>query len=170
MPTVAVDIEDLERLVFATSVLKTIEGALASYKEDPFVKPHLDFTSAHNRLASVVRNFHRSARQDTLIKFDAPLEPDEIAMLRELDSTEQDTPWRLLSVKDKLPKRGEEMSVFDRLAAKGCIVMGNFMKGVRWADDPKPQLQADPSGFAIKLTDRGRQKLLAAPDESTNRT
>ena len=40
MKTVTVDLEDLEKIVFATSVIKTIESTMAARKNDPFVRPH----------------------------------------------------------------------------------------------------------------------------------
>lgn len=152
MPNVTVDLDDLEKLVFGSGALKTIEGALVQRKEDPFVKPHLDFTDAHNRLAGVMRQARRNPA-DTVVDFNESLTDDEKYALRQV------RPGFSITPEMKMPKAGEVMSVYDRLAAKGCVVMGQLLVGVLWADNPRPEVSPDPRGFAIKLTSRGVQKL-----------
>ena len=155
MPSVTVDLSDLETLVMTTGALKVIEGALQARKADPFVREHLDFTAAHDRLATAMRNAMR-ASADTLVPFDEPLDDDETKLLRDIDGGID-----LLSVTEKAPPMGQSMSVADRLAAKGCVLMGNFVRGIVWGNGQKPELVVDPKGFAVKITDRGRQKLAA---------
>ena len=154
MTTVTVDLKDLETLVMATAIIKTIESALQQRKNDPFVKPHLDFTEAHDRLASVMRNATR-AEAGTLFGWDDELTKDEIEQLQFVDGGNcQITPaYRL-----KEP-------AFDSLAAKGCIVLGQLVNGVVWAGANRPELQVDPKGFAVKITDRGREKLRTLKDQ-----
>lgn len=165
MPTVAVDLEDLETLVFTTGALKTIEGALVTRKADPFVKPHLDFTAAHDRLATAMRNARRSQNKDVVVQFDEPLTREECKILTDVDTLGGVVH---ITVKDQLPKQGESMSIYDALTAKGCLLMGGLVKGVLWAGASAPELTVDPTGYAIKLTARGREKLASAPNEPAN--
>ena len=155
MTSVTVDLADLETLVLTTGALKTIESALAQRKNDPFVRPHLEFTEAHDRLATAMRNATRAAA-GTLIAWDGELDADEIKLLR---LTADHEIW--VSRGEKVPKEGEQVSVVDRLAAKGCVIMGHFVTGILWADTKAPELKIDPKGFPVKITDRGRQKLVA---------
>jgi hypothetical protein len=164
MTQVSVDLEDLERIVFAAAAIKSIENTLEARKRDPFMRTHLDFTAAHNRLTSAMRNATR-AQADTLVKWDEPLEKDEIDQLKIIDAyleaTDDDRqlPFYIISVKDKLPPKDMQMSLIDRLAAKGCVIIGRFSTGVVWPGEDRPELSIDPKGFAVKITDRGRNKL-----------
>ena len=154
MPSVTVDLADLETLVITTGTMKTIESALQARRSDPFVRQHLEFTEAHDRLASAMRNAMR-ASADTVVKFDEPLDGDEIQILRQIDAGKGS-----LTTKEKAPEKDAAMSVADRLAAKGCVVMGNFVTGILWAGAKAvSDIRADDKGFAVKITDRGRQKL-----------
>ena len=111
MTSVTVDLADLETLVMTTGALKTIEGALQARKADPFVREHLDFTAAHDRLATAMRNAMR-ASADTLVPFDEPLTEVEIKLLRRIDGG-----MNFLTPEEKAPEEDEPMSVVDRLAA-----------------------------------------------------
>ena len=155
MPSVTVDLADLETLVMTTGALKTIEGALQARKADPFVREHLDFTAAHDRLATAMRNAMR-ASADTLVPFEEPLDDDEIKLLRRVDGG-----LPCLLPEEKAPEEGQQMSVGDRLACKGCVVFGHFVTGILWSDKKTADLTINPEGFPIKITDRGRQKLAA---------
>ena len=167
MTAVTVDLEDLTTIVFATGVIKTIEGALASRRNDPFVREHLDYSAAHDRLATAMRN---ASRRDagTLVNFDEPLTKTEVRALRDVlkvaDSGKGglgDLPWFVISGADKAVP-GEAMSIYDRLAAKGCLKVGQIVTGVVWTGEDRPSVKADPSrGFAASITDRGRAMLTA---------
>ena len=154
MPSVTVDLADLETLVFTTGAMKTIEGALQARRNDPFVREHLEFTDAHDRLATVMRNAKR-ADAGTLIPWDGELDDEEVKLLRVVDGGGF---W--IDQKQKAPKDGAAMSVADQLACKGCVVIGHFVTGVVWAAG-KPELTIDPKGFPVKITQRGREKLAA---------
>ena len=156
MPTVTVDIDDLERLVMTSGALKAVEDALKQRREDPFVREHLDFTDAHNRLAEAVRHIRRG-NADTLVAWDGELSKDEIKLLRKIKHGD----LTVLTRDAKGPYSGEDMSIADRLAAKGCVVMGQLVKGVLWAGDTKPEIVIDPQGFPVKITSRGADKLAA---------
>ena len=147
MTSVTIDLEDLETLVMTTGALKMIEGALAQRKTDPFVRQHLDFTAAHDRCASVMRNARR-AEAGTLVPWDGALDEVEEQLLRDLDHTE-------------MGERGIGLHKvdYDSLAAKGCVVIGQQVGGVKWADDNQPHLRIIPSLFHVKITQRGREKL-----------
>lgn len=164
MPTVEVDLEDLERIVYAASAVKAIEGSLAAWRRDPFVQPHLDFSPAQKRLESAMRNAKR-ANSGTLIQFDDPLTREEINALRYVKAAcDAKTPGLALFVispEDK-GEPGRPMSVYDQLAAKGCLEMGQFVQGVVWAGADRPDIIPDPKGFAARLTERGLSRLKEA--------
>jgi hypothetical protein len=87
MTDVTVQLADLERIIFAASVIKPIENALAAFKNDPFVKPHLAFGEAAKRLEEAMRRAQRSAasaRGDTLVDYNAPPDETEMELLRSL--------------------------------------------------------------------------------------
>lgn len=165
MTSVNVSLEDLETLVMTTGALKTIESALTTRKNDPFIREHLDFTDAHNRLATAMRNARR-AEAGTLIPWDGELEGHEEALLR---AVAEGGFW--ITREEKVPSPDQTMSTADKLAAKGCIVIGQFVVGVLFAG-LQPELQVDPKGFPLRITDRGREKLvkLDAPKEPEIRT
>ena len=152
MPSVSVDLDDLEKLVLTSGVMKTIEGLLVARKNDPFVRPHLEFSEAHDRLATAMRNARR-VDAGTLVPWDGELDDEEVEWLR---VAEKAGFW--ISRKDKEPKAGENMSIMDKLAAKGCVIIGHFVTGVSFAGST-PELTVDPKGFPIRITDRGREKL-----------
>ena len=161
MPDVTVDLADLETLVITTGALKTIEGVMASRRNDPFVREHLDFTAAHDRLAAAMRNAKRGDA-GTLVGWDDPLNKEEINALQYVAAavTEKKTGLLLFVIapEDK-GEPGRKMSVYDQLAAKGYIEIGQFVQGVVWPAASKPDIVADPKGYAARLTARGRQKL-----------
>ena len=154
MTDVTVDSADLETIVFATAAIKAIEGQLAARKSDPFVRPHLEFTAAHDRLVSAMRNAARGTA-DTVVKWDGDLDDDEMKMLKAVE-----TGGLWITPKEKAAGGG--FSAADRLAAKGCIVMGQFVRGILWGGASAPELQIDPKGFPLKITERGREKLRKA--------
>jgi len=161
MTKVTVDHDDLETIIFATAAIKAIEGALAARKTDPFVRPHLDYTAAHDRLATAMRNAKRAENQDTLVKFDDPLTGEEMAALTEVHEAttgKYASRFMVLSRKKKAPEDNQAMSVYDQLSAKGCVQMGVLVHGVIWAGAASPELESE-AAFGIKLTDRGREKL-----------
>lgn len=169
MTAVTVDLQDLEKIVFASSAIKIIESTLAGRKNDPFVRPHLDFTEAHERLATAMRNATRAAA-GTLVNFDEPLTKTEARALRYIleavDERKAGLPWFVISAADKAAE-GEDMSIYDRLSAKGCIQIGMFITGVVWTGAPAPDIKADPDrGYAARITARGRS-LLTASEAST---
>jgi hypothetical protein len=168
MTAVQVEYEDLETIVLATGVIKTIEGVLATRRQDPFVTQHLDFTEAHDRLAAVMRNATR-AQAGTATGWDDPLTALEVRTMKHIRSVNDDSrdakdnrvpglPFFRISPPDKVDE-----PVFDRLAAKGCIQIGQWVEGVVWAGAANPEVKADPQrGFAARLTPRGRSKLADA--------
>lgn len=164
MTAVTVDLADLETLVITAGAIKTIEGVLATRRDDPFVRPHLDFTAAHDRLASAVRNATR-AEAGTLVNFDAPLTKTEARLLtgirfaiegRAARKDGVNLPWFRLSGPDKAD--GE----YESLAAKGCIRMGQAVTGAIFAGDKQATIVPDADrGYLVELTDRGRAMLTA---------
>jgi hypothetical protein len=160
MRSVTVDLDDLETLVMTTGALKTIEGALQARKADPFVREHLEFTAAHDRLATAMRNAMR-ADAGTLVPWDGELEDDEVKMLRRIDEdifAEVDMQRRT--------KSDEELTFYhkpliDRLVAKGCVEPGKCLRGIHWATETKPTISIKNEIYFVRITDRGRQKLAA---------
>lgn len=156
MPTVTVELEDLEKLVFGTGVIKTVESALNAYQDDPFVPPQNELTNAHNRLAKAVREAKRSG-SGTLIDWDEPLTEKEVSHLSGLRKWEVER-GDFLRVAPTHKTELDKTS-FDSLAAKGCVSVGQLIVGEKWGDEDKPRLRIDPSCFVIKSTARGRSKL-----------
>lgn len=161
MTTVAVDIEDLEKLVLTSGAMKSIEAALNTRKNDPFVQPHLEFTAAHNRLASVVRNAKRG-EAGTLVNWDEPLTQKELRALQELKNYFDANQTLFIKAKDRIPKAGEALASLDAIAAKGCCVIGQVGTAIVWAGESAPELKLDPTRFAVKITRRGMEKLASA--------
>lgn len=147
---VTVDLEDLERIVYAASAVKQIEGALAAWKRDPFVQPHLEFTPAQKRLESAMRNAKRAAA-DTVVKYDEPLTEEEASMLSEVVDSFVAVE---ITASEKAPKPGELMSIYDRLAAKGAVEIGQKLNGVLWAGADRPEIVPVPK-YLVRETARG---------------
>lgn len=145
MTSVTVDLEDLETLVMTTGALKTIEGALAQRKQDPFVRQYLEFTAAHDRLASAMRNARR-AEAGTLIQWDGDLTEEQERLLRELDRTEMG----VMEVRNK--------GFYDSLAAKGCVLIGQCVAGIVWPGQSQAEIKPYHA-YAVKIMPRGREKL-----------
>jgi hypothetical protein len=164
MTMVNVDLEDLKSLVFASSAIKTIESTLAAHKRDPFVQAAMPLTEVNDRLASAMRNAER-ASSGTAVSWDAPLTKEEINALGYVEKAASAKKAGLgvfvISPEDK-GELARVMSVYDQLAAKGMIEMGQFVQGIVWAGAPAAQLVANEKGYAARLTARGREKLAAA--------
>jgi hypothetical protein len=154
MTEVTVDLADLETLVYTSGVLKTIEGALQSRKTDPFVRPYLNFTEAHDRLAAAMRNATRGTA-DTLVKWDEPLEAYERAFLVDLIKNEDVGNSQIITPDYRL-----DHPEIDRLMCKGAIVIGQLCKGILWGGKNEIEWSPDPAGFAVESTARGRNKLI----------
>lgn len=146
MPSVTVDLSDLERIVFATSAIKGVEAALTQAKNDPFVRPHMQYAEAHDRLASAMRNAMRSEANDTLVKFDEPVTKGELKLLRQCPND------RVITI------QATEKTAWDPLSAKGCIEMGTLVTGYIWPGKERPDLFPNPEGYAVRITPRGISK------------
>jgi hypothetical protein len=151
MPSVMVDLDDLETLVMTTGALKTVEQALNARKSDPFVRAHLDFTDAHDRLASQMRNARRSQNKDTVIEFDGKLTEAELGYLTQL---EESLAGYFLYHDEKYSNSRLNIT---SLQAKGMVHRGRYLNGVLWEGENHPQLKEDTKGFAVKLTQRGKE-------------
>lgn len=146
---VEVELEDLETIVFATAALKTIEAALRSRREDPFVKPHLEFGTAHNNLVAAMNGARRSAAADTATLWDGTLSKKELELL------EQFIKSPVLQIDGTFRTEHDEV---DSLVSKGCLRMGQLVQGAVWPGESRPDIQAVP-GFALTITQRGKEKL-----------
>ena len=153
MTTVTVELEDLEKLVFATGALKTIEGALDTRKRDPFVQPHLDFTNAHNRLASAMRDAQRG-NAGTLIDYNAEVTHDELKLLTKV------VEGLCIPIRDKVGEKRDGDTLWESLMCKGCIEFGQLVTGVVWPGGSGVEsVKPDPRGYPVRLTARGRALL-----------
>lgn len=164
MPSVLVDLDDLETLVMTTGALKTVEQALNARRSDPFVRAHLDFTDAHDRLATSMRNAKRSDNKDTVVQFDAPLTDGELSYLVSLECSP--TGYFIYHDEGFLCDR----PMINTLQAKGMLCRGKYMNGVWWDGETHPRLTQDQKGFAVRLTDRGRKKALEQEKDVTTQT
>jgi hypothetical protein len=161
MTSVTVDLADLERLVMTTGAIKAIEQAMHQRRNDPFVREHLNFTEAHDRLATAMRNAQRSkSSNNTLVEFDGSLEDDEVKVLLRLKDADRQGWFYKIGTKEKLGSylKDNKLSVFDRLSAKGMCIIGQLCEGAVFAGEPGPQIRPT-LGFAVKVTDRGRAKV-----------
>lgn len=151
MPSVTVDLDDLEALVFATGAIKQIDSLLAARRGDPFVVPYLARTDAHDRCAEAARFARRAENQDVVTKWDEPLTEEEAEVLLKLGA----------DVNRVSPDERLKVPAIDTLMAKGCVVLGHFVDGVLWGGKPTPEIQVDPKAFAVKITPCGQAKLEA---------
>lgn len=93
----------------------------------------MDFTDAHDRLATQMRDARRSERNDTVIQFDEPLTEVETKYLVDLHD----------SVLGYWVYHDEQFMSFrpliSSLQAKGMLCRGRYMNGVLW-DGERPIL------------------------------
>lgn len=148
---VEVEIEDLETIIFSTAVIKNIETLLAARKTDPFVKPHLDYNRAHDALV-LAMNSARRFIVDTKIDWGGKLSDKEFALLKQFASSD------VFEIDGEFRKKKPET---DTLAAKGCLRIGQMVKGAVWPGEQRPDIQPI-AGYALAITKRGREKLESA--------
>lgn len=145
---VEVELDDLETLVFSTSVIKAVEQALQQRKQDPFIKPHLEFTQASEALTAAM-NHARRAHAGTATEWDGALTDKEIELLKEFAAS------NVFEVTGEFRLKTKEV---DSLAAKGCIKIGQLVAGAVWPGEPKADIKP-VAGFALAITPRGNDKL-----------
>jgi len=148
---VEVEIEDLETLLHATGVIKTIESSLRSYKEDPFVKPHLFYSEASNRLASAMNSARRAAA-GTATPWDGELNDKEAQWLAQYSEK--------MTITEVTPGFRIKAKEIDTLAAKGCVKIGQGVKGAIWPGEIKADIRPTEL-YAVAITGRGIDKLRA---------
>ena len=154
---VEVDIEDLETIIYATAIIKTIESSLKTRKQDPFVNPHLEYTKAHDQLVAAM-NGARRANAPTVTTWDGELSSKELKLLQQFMTAP------VFEVSPEYKLKHDEV---DSLTAKGCIRIGQLVAGAVWPGEPKADIRP-VAGFALAITKRGNDKLAKAlqKDES----
>jgi hypothetical protein len=145
---VEVELEDLETIIFATAIIKQIESSLAARKQDPFIRPHLDYNQAHDAL-TLAMNSARRANTNTATQWDGELNDNEIQLLKILVVN----PVKEISAGYR--KQYEEV---DTLAAKGCIRIGQQVIGAVWPGADKADIKPY-GGFSLMITQRGKDKI-----------
>lgn len=145
---VEVEIEDLETIIFATAIIKSIESSLQQRKQDPFIRPHLDYTAASEALTAAMNSARRSV-SGTLVAWDGALDKDETELLKEFIKSE---------VFEITAEFRTETKQVDSLMAKGCIRIGQLVRGAVWPGEARPDIQP-VAGFALSITSRGKDKL-----------
>lgn len=148
MKQVTVNVEDLEALVFATGVIKQIESALNVRNDDPFVKPYLKATAAHDRLAKAIRDAKRG-EAGTAINYDAALTDAEKRTLLEL-LDKVDEPFS-----GAVTIRALDKDKYSSLEAKGCVRFGTPFTGTAWTGETSPTLRKDPKHLVVEITAKG---------------
>lgn len=146
---VEVELDDLETLVFATSVIKAVEQALQQRKQDPFIKPHLEYTQASEALTAAMNGARRSQNPGTVVAWDGELTDKETKLLREFVAS------NVFEVTPEFRLKAKEV---DSLAAKGCIRIGQLVAGAVWPGESKADIKP-VAGFALAITPRGNDKL-----------
>lgn len=145
---VEVELEDLETLIFATSIIKVIEGSLQARKSDPFIKPYLEYTNASNNLTTAM-NHARRATAATETAWNGELDAAEIKLLKEFIQSPT------FQIDGEFRKKRPAV---DSLMTKGCIRIGQLVQGAVWPGEDRPDIQAVP-GYALAITNRGSDKL-----------
>ena len=158
MPQVTVDLDDLEALVWGSGAIKAIEASLASFRRDPFTPNPEVISQAHERLATAVRQAKRDGA-GTAVDFNEPLTSAELKLLRKTAVNAAAThkrgapfPVTLINTKDKV---GD----YDRLAAKGCIVIGTTGAAFVFPGQKDPLLIIEPNKLGVMITPRGSDRL-----------
>lgn len=155
---VEIELDDLKALVFSSAAIKQIEAALIQRNRDPFVKPYLGLSDAHNRAAAVMRNAERG-QMNTRIPWDEPLTDKEVSFLDKVNNY----PWHEVDQRVNLlgmTEGGTETAV--ALIAKGCLQRGTLITGLKWDDQEAADLAPVKDRFVVKLTERGKEKLYEA--------
>src|SRR6185503_9432351 len=148
MATVEVDEKDLETLIFATAAIKQIEQALAQRNHDPFVRLHLDYSAAHDRLVAAWRSAQR-AKAGTAVDWDGDLTEVEASFLIAIKKAEF-----CYEVTGDFRLKNKAI---DDLASKGCVQIGQRTTGVVWSGEARPDLRPLPN-FGVRITQRGIDK------------
>jgi hypothetical protein len=158
---VEVELEDLETIVFATAAIKQIENALSGRKNDPFVRPYLQYSEAHSNLTTAMTHAKRS-KEAYATPWNGELSEEEITYLQSLDAFDRNKERRNSLNPDGYDKVSGDQRIkhqeIDSLLAKGCIKMGTLCYGVLWSGESQPSLRQTPE-FATMITPRGRTKL-----------
>ncbi len=152
---VTVDSEDLEALLFATSVVKNIEAVLKQAKADPFVenvKPRI--TAAHDRIADAYRAAER--RKEFPERFEPP-DTDEILALQKL--------WPIPEQQENLAPRFEIFLRFNavtdavrdirKLMVKGLVEFGVPRMAVDWGVTGERTVRTMGEQW-VRITPRGQ--------------
>jgi hypothetical protein len=161
---VEVEIEDLETIIYATAIIKTIEQQLQSRKQDPFVREHLNYTAAHDALVTAM-NHARRGTADTQTQWDGALTKKEIDYLTLLEKYKKDT---VLPPNPPNPDFDDSVAIWelvDELMAKGCVQKGQAVAGTVWPGDTQADVTASAC-FHVRLTKRGVEKLAQAKHAS----
>ena len=148
---VAVELKDLETLLYVTAAIKQIEQVLVQRKHDPFVKPEQDYKQAHDNLVAAMNSATR-ANSGTAIPYDGPLTDKEIDYLKSVSSSLMERIVPEVNAKERF-----ELPI-DTLAAKGCVKIGQCVKGAIWPGQTQADLKSTDM-FAVMITPRGRSKL-----------
>lgn len=148
---VEVDLKDLETLIFSTGVLKHIENSITSYRNDPFVKPHLYYTPAFDNLVRAMNSARRKTA-DTAVAWDEPLSEYDLSVLESFKEA-QGTGHELHTIESKMTLKSIE-----ELVCKGYLEKGQSVHGAIWASSTTPELRPLPFQKA-RLTKRGVDKL-----------
>ena len=127
---------------------------MAQRQRDPFVRPHLQFTAAHDRLAAELRNAKRAAA-GTAVPWDGDLTAREQVFLSHLVDQELHGNNYKITPQTRMNPPSE----IDSLVAKGMIAIGTIAEGVLWTGEANIKWTPRTDVFDVKSTERGRNKL-----------
>lgn len=157
---IAVDIDDLEKLVMATGFVKGLEKMLYQHKEDPFVcRDEGVMTKVHDRLSKAMV---RAKRIETHTDYDDSLTRDAADLLKEMSCAldpESRVPLYFINSDWMRPKSSTAPAGFSELRQKGMIEIGSVFEYTLWQSDPK-ETRIDKAQFRTRITDRGSKMLL----------
>jgi hypothetical protein len=149
MPTVAVDTDDLEALLFATGGIRELEAALAGRKQNPMVRSgEAKLAGAHDRLSTAWRRAKREADWPKRVVTEA-----EIAELRAM-FTGTNGAWLPFVVLDRYPMHFAQELLL--------VESGPLWQGLKidWPSPAEPEFVVSHSGdlrYAARLSHYGRQ-------------
>ena len=163
MTDITVNLEDLETLIFAAGVVRSIEAAMDTRKRDPFVPSRYKIAEATNRLASEARSARRY-KETYATAWDGPLTAEEEKWLDDAckNYDPADREGRMIVVEANELYGGGGMTFrqgpIHDLANKGMVAIGTAAFAVIWLGADQPEFWPDPFKFYVRPTPRGLSK------------
>jgi hypothetical protein len=148
--TAIVPIEMLERLLYAAAATKLVEDVIVTTKKDPLFPSQGKIREAVEACDKITKHARRAATN--YAGWNDPLTEDEILTL--LTLCECEGIWEITTA-ERAGKPGQP-NTLDGLLRRGMVELGVPCRGIKWGAEDRIQWVADPAGFAVRVTARGR--------------